>query len=112
MSIKISTDFSDTPGARYYEDGEYSGQQFYEEILQNKFTECLAKNLSLEVNFDDCYGFASSFLSESFGRLSEEFGVEIVLRTIVIISNDDPLLEDQIKDIVKDPKKSKRNEKK
>ncbi len=111
MKIKVSTDFSDTPGARYYEDGDFSGQEFYESILVKEFQKCIDSNSVLEIDLDDCYGFASSFLSESFGRLSEEFGNKVVLNNIKIISHDDPLLENQIVEIIHDPKKSKRNEK-
>ena len=39
ICINIKNDFSDSPGARYRKDGPNSGQQFYEEILKNKFEE-------------------------------------------------------------------------
>lgn len=108
MKIKISTDFSDTPGARYYEDGEFSGQEFYEKILRDKFSACKEQGTTLEVDLDDCYGFASSFLSESFGKLSEHFGKDDTLRIIKIISLHDPLLPQQIIDIIENPKGSRR----
>lgn len=103
MRIKISEDFSDTPGARYYSDGENSGQQFYEEILREKFKLAITQKSTLEIDFDDCYGFASSFISESFGRLSEEFGKDLALKTLILISIQDPILPEQIRQIVSNP---------
>lgn len=105
MKIKISEDFSEIPGARYYEDGDYSGQQFFEEVLRPKFLEVLKSNQKLIVNFDDCYGFASSFLSESFGKLSEEFGAKDVLNKIEIESEQDPLLPKHVISIINNPGK-------
>jgi hypothetical protein len=103
MRIKIAEDFSDTPGARYYKDGDNSGQEFYEKILEKAFKQCLEKAEKLEIDFDDCYGFASSFLSESFGRLSEDYGKEIVLKIIVLKSLQDPLIPSQVESIILNP---------
>jgi len=107
MLIKISNDFSDTPGARYYKDGDNSGEEFYERILKPAFDNCIKKNEIMSVDFDDCYGFPPSFLSESFGRLSDEFGVKIVLESIQIISEQDPLIKSQVVDIIKNPRRPK-----
>ena len=32
-TIVVGTDFSDTPGGRYLDDGPFSGQRFREELL-------------------------------------------------------------------------------
>jgi hypothetical protein len=105
MHIKISVDFSDTPGARYYEDGDYSGQEFFEKVLLDKFERSLTAHEKLTIDFDDCYGFASSFLSESFGRLSSEFGAQKVRENISLISHQDPLLPKQVFSIIDKPLK-------
>ena len=105
MRIKVATDFSDTPGARYYNDGEFSGQQFYEKVLRPAFRACIEKGEMLEVDCDDCYGFPSSFISESFGKLSTEFGRDTVLRGMVIVTQHDPLLPEQIKSVIVNPGK-------
>jgi len=105
MNIKISTDFTDAPGARYYKDGDNSGQEFYEKILKLSFEQCVANNEKLVVDFDDCYGFPSSFLSESFGRLSDEFGADQVLATLEFISEQDPLIPSQVLGIISAPRR-------
>lgn len=101
--IKISTDFTETPGARFREDGEFSAQEFLEDILLAKFEEAVNKNGLLEVDLDDVWGYASSFISGSFGKLSKDKGKDLVLKHITWKSNDDPLLIDKIKAIIEEP---------
>ena len=103
MKIKIAKDFTDTTGARYRKDGNYSGEEFYEDILKPKFQECLQSGEILEIDFDDCFGFASSFLDESFGRLSVDFGRDVVLRQLKMISFQDPLVITSVKNIINEP---------
>lgn len=105
MKIKIAVDFTDAPGARYYKDGDHSGQEFYETILKEAFETCSNNNDKLIIDFDDCYGFASSFLSESFGRLSTEFGANTVLSILEFVSEQDPLIPAQVIAIIKAPRR-------
>lgn len=100
--IKISTDFSPTPGARYRTDGPFSGQEFYEKILQKKFKDSLRSGLKLEIDLDGTFGFATSFLSEAFNRLAMEFGSAIVWDHVKIISNEEPYLIDEIREYIYD----------
>lgn len=90
IEIKILTDFSFTPGARDYEDGKESGLEFYETLLRSKFMEASKAKVKLKVDLDGVEGYPSSFLSESFGLLGNEFGPEIVWNNLLIISNEVP----------------------
>jgi len=90
IEIKILRDFSFTPGARDYDDGKESGQEFYENLLKNKFEEALRKNVKLKVDLDGVEGYPSSFLSESFGLLGNEFGGDIVWSNLIIVSDEVP----------------------
>ena len=108
--LKISTDFSIVPGARYYSDGPLSGEEFYDNNLRKAFQEALENNEKLTVDLDGTAGYASSFLSESFGLLSEHFGKDIVLKNIEIISVLEPdwkiaILENYIPNAPKRKKK-------
>ncbi len=94
--LKISTDFSRYPGARYYEDGPLSGEEFFDRCLNSAFKSALEKKEKLTVDLDDTAGYASSFLSESFGLLSERYSARVVLDNIVLISNDEPDWKDKI----------------
>jgi len=89
-TLKISKDFSMYPGARYYTDGPYSGEKFYEECLKGAFYSARQNKERLTVDLDGTAGYASSFLSESFGLLAQEFGIKEVLDNIFIISNEEP----------------------
>ena len=88
--IKISKDYTINPGARYKMDGKYSGEDFYESKLKIAYQESIAKGEKLTIDLDGTSGYASSFLSETFGLLAEEFGVKEVLQNIVIISIEEP----------------------
>ena len=103
MCISVSDDFSEAPGARSKSDGPDSGQEFYESLLRPKFNEAMSNKIILEVDMDGTYGYATSFISESFGTLSKEFGKEIVLKNISIVSNEDIKLKDYVLKIIQDP---------
>ena len=64
-TIKIATDYSDTPLGRYPEDGEFNGTRFREEFLKP----ALEKESEVEVDIDGVEGYGSSFLDEAFGGL-------------------------------------------
>ena len=96
--IKISEDFSKIPGARYRKDGEYSGQQFYEDILEPRYKSLnQEKGEKLEIDLDGTEGYATSFLDEAFGGLAREYGKEKVIKSLVFISYEEPYLIDEIK---------------
>lgn len=90
IEIKVLRDFTFTPGARDYDDGKESGQEFYEKLLKIKFKEALDQKVKLKVDLDGVEGYPSSFLSESFGLLGNEFGAEIAWANLIIVSNEVP----------------------
>ena len=61
IKIKISTEFSATPSGRTREEGEFSGEEFRDNLLIKKYKEAEEKNEILEIDFDDGYGFGTSF---------------------------------------------------
>ena len=89
MEIKVKN-FSMTPGARYYKDGDDSGEEFYEKVLGQSFKSALEKNEKLTVDLDGTEGYATSFLDEAFTRLTKEFGSKVVLSNLVLISKEEP----------------------
>ncbi len=105
ICINIKKDFSDSPGARYRKDGPNSGQQFYEEILKNKFEEARQRGVKLEINLDGVWGYPSSFVSGSFGKLSIEYSANVVLDTIVFISTESETRKERIIEEIKNPTK-------
>lgn len=67
-TIKISTDFSETPLGRYPSDGDFNGARFRDELLRP----ALAEPGEVIVDIDDAEGYGSSFLDEAFGGLVRE----------------------------------------
>ena len=104
--IIISKDFTDAPGARYKTDGDKSGEEFYDKHLKVKFQTVLSQKGLLHIDLDDTWGYASSFISASFGRLSKEFKAEVVLKHLDFKSDDDPLLIEKIKHLITNPERS------
>lgn len=100
IEIKVLTDFTFAPGARDYEDGKDSGQEFYEKLLKEKFEEAIKFDVKLKIDLDGVEGYPSSFLSESFGLLGNEFGAENVWNRLIIISKEVPKYIKKIKDYV------------
>jgi len=102
----IATDFSDTPGGRTPKEGEYSGEEFRDNVLEPAYRTCLENNEILTIDFDGCYGFGTSFLEESFGGLVREYKYKDVISHINLISNDDETI------LINVPKYIKTEEKK
>jgi len=91
--INIAQDFSITPGARYRSDGDFSGQEFFEDILEKKY---LSSEEEITVVLDGTDGFATSFLDEAFGGLSRKYGKENVFKRITFVSDEEPYLIEEI----------------
>jgi hypothetical protein len=96
QKIVIASDFSDAPGARDRRDGPKSGQEFYEDLLRPKFVAAREAGGVLLVDLDGTWGYASSFVSGSFGALAREFGAEEVDKHLALKSGEDSILLEKI----------------
>lgn len=94
--IIIREDFSDCPGARYRKDGPNSGEEFYENLLEPKFKNAKKNNTKLEIDLDGVWGYPSSFVSGSFGKLATQYSYKDVLAIIVFISKDSMTIKNRI----------------
>lgn len=92
MKIKIATDFSRIPGARYPIEGDFSGQEFRKRVLLPKLKEAINKHEILTVDLDGTAGLGTSFLEESFGGLIREDHIkyEDIKQTLRFISTEEP----------------------
>ena len=61
ITIKISSDYTKTPGGRFIREGKYSGEDFRKALLKPKFLEAKSKNEVLTVDLDGGYDYATSF---------------------------------------------------
>lgn len=102
--IVILKDFTDSPGARYRDDGDFSGQEFLEDLLLPKFEEAVTGNYKLLVDVDGVWGYPSSFLSGSFGKLSIEKGSDLVLKHLEIKSDNSETRQQEIISEIKNPR--------
>ncbi|GAB2457505.1 hypothetical protein GCM10011375_06260 [Hymenobacter qilianensis] len=105
--INIAADFTDAPGARYKSDGPFSGEAFYEKLLLPAYIETVRDNGLLLVDLDDTWGYASSFISGSFGKLSQKYGAADVLKHIKFKSDDSPALILKVENEIRNPIKNK-----
>lgn len=102
IKIKICEDFSDIPGGRYISEGNYSGELFRESLLVQKYKEAKEQETKLEIDFDGCYGFGTSFLEEAFGgmvRVHHEHGI---LKRLCLISTEDETIPGNIRKYVEE----------
>lgn len=102
IRIKISTDFSDIPGGRLKKEGKHSGEEFRDELLLPKYQEAEENDTELEVDFDDCYGFGTSFLEEAFGGMVREHHIHGILQRLRVISNEDETIPRNITKYIKE----------
>ena len=100
MRIKISEEYTRTPGGRYITEGDFSGEAFRKNVLKEKYMAALELKETLIIDMDGCYGFPSSFLEEAFGGLARDLNDKNILKNIDIISFDEPGMSERIKSYV------------
>lgn len=98
LVINIAQDFSRCPGARFKEEGDFSGEEFRSKFLVPKLREAIEKNVKLVVNLDGAAGYSTAFIEESFGGLVREdgFNIAVLKDKLVIISDEDRSYIDDI----------------
>ncbi len=92
MKIKIATDFSRIPGARYPEEGDFSGQEFRQNVLLPKLKKAMQEKVKLTIDLDETAGLGTSFLEEAFGGLIREDKLDYnqIIETLEFVSEEDP----------------------
>jgi hypothetical protein len=102
MELLISTEFSRTPGPRKRVEGEFSGEEFLEILLEPRYRTATESGIKLLVNLDGAVGYPTSFLEEAFGGLARKFPRAQVEKTLEFVCNDEPYLEDQIRKYIRE----------
>lgn len=102
-TIVIARDFKDNPGARDREDGPHSGQEFLEDILLERFNKAIEGNYILLIDLDGVWGYPSSFIGGSFGKLSIDMGSVLLLKHLQFKSEKNPLRIDKVINEIKNP---------
>ena len=111
MKIKIATDFSRIPCARFLSEGDYPGEEFREKILCPMLKDAIKNNEKLEIDLDGTAGLGTSFLEESFGGLIriDRINYQDIINTIILISVDDPDYKIEIYDYLKEAYEKENN---
>lgn len=100
IRLSIAKEFSRRPGFRTREEGQHSGQEFYEDLLRGKFAEALDSEKILVIDLDGTEGYPSSFLSEAFRLLVKDYGKEKANNYIIYVSKESPRYIEKIKKFI------------
>lgn len=101
VKIKVSTDYTKTPGFRHKSQGEFSGEDFREKFLEEYFIDPNDDRV-IEIDLDGGLGYATSFLEEAFGGLARKFPNSNCIDRIKIISTEEPYLVEDIMSYIRD----------
>ena len=78
--IKISfvKDFTDTPGGGLRSDGPFSGQEFFEDILEPAIQKVIksGNNCFVKIDFEGIHDYSIDFIKKSFGSVVKAWGKE------------------------------------
>lgn len=109
VRIRVAKDFSDSVGGRYRDEGEYSGQEFREDLLKPKLEEALANKEKLIIDFDGGYGYPTSFLEEAFGGLVRSgLNKDLISRTLELKSVDNPKIINRVLNYIEEAKNNEK----
>ncbi|UTC97552.1 STAS-like domain-containing protein [Treponema denticola] len=102
--IKVSKDFSSTPGPRYIKEGDYSGELFRTKLLAQAVIDAIENEDEISVDLDGTAGFGTSFLEESFGGLIRENKLDYhkIIKYLKLISTEEEFLIDDIQKYLSD----------
>jgi hypothetical protein len=98
MKIKISEDFSFTPGPRYIREGDFSAELFRREYLLPAIEKAIKDGVVLTVDVDGTAGYGKSFFEESFGGLIrlEKLDYDSIVKHLEVISNEESIHKEKI----------------
>ena len=102
MELNLATEFSDVPGPRSRQEGEWSGEEFRERLLIPKFCEAEQAGEKLIVDLDGGCGYATSFLEEAFGGLARVYSPKRVLEVLEFKSTEEPYLVSDVREYIRE----------
>lgn len=105
IRLSIAREFSETPGPRKCEEGDFAGEQFLNELLVPRFEQARAEKATLLVDLDGTEGYATSFLEAAFGGLARRYSAAAVHETLRFKSDDEPYLIEEISRYITEARK-------
>lgn len=97
-SYVIATDFSSTPGPRFRDEGDFSGEELREDHLRPLVQKSIESKNKVLVDLDGTHGYLTSFLEEAFGGLIrvDKFDLDDLKKVFEFKSNEEPYLIEDI----------------
>lgn len=101
IMLNVASEFTKTPGPRFRTEGKFSGEEFREDVLRERFERALKESAKLQIDLDGGYGYATSFLEEAFGGLARIYDPALVLDTLLFKSSEEPYLIEDISSYIR-----------
>lgn len=86
VTYVVAAEFSRFPGGRKRKNGQFSGEQFREDVV----IPLIDKYEFITFDLTGSAGYGSGFLDEAFGELGKILGLREAKRRVKVIANDDP----------------------
>ena len=86
-TIQFTKEFTDCPGGRARIHGDFSGEQFREDVLEP----ALARYDRVILDLNGVFSFPASFVDEAFGVLVEKLGLDAVKKQLELKLEDNPI---------------------
>jgi len=102
--FKVVTEFSETPGPRFRDEGDFSGEELREDHLLPLVRDTIENDQTLLVDLDGTHGYLTSFLEEAFGGLIrvDKIQFEILSKVLSFKSDEEKYLIDDIDGYMQD----------
>ena len=94
-NIKIARDFTKAPGFRFKKQGPKSGEELREHLREPLFEDPDDKHI-ITIDFNGCYGFATSFLEEAFGGLVRKTKMKNILERFRFVADDNHEVKESV----------------
>jgi len=104
----VARQFSRTPGPRYVDEGDFSGELFRRDFLLPEVRAAIETGEILVVDLDGTAGYGTSFLEEAFGGLVREDKISAgaLRRVLRLQSSEEDYLPEDIMSYIADAEAS------
>lgn len=98
MMYSIAQNYTLTPGPRYRDEGQNSGEDFRKKVLTGLVKKAIQTGEKLIIDLDGTEGYGPSFLEESFGGLIRVEGIDYsaLMKVLEIKSDEEPKYKKRI----------------
>lgn len=96
IEFNIAKEYSDIPGPRYINEGEFSGEHFRKTILFPLVQKAQKEKSKIKIILDGGYGYPTSFLEEAFGGIIRQTQDKSLCEIFEFKSDEEPALLPEI----------------